>query len=881
MRLNFNPNQQYQLDAINAAISVFEGQAASQNEFSLAPESGVHPGSMFANRLDIDEEQILKNVQAIQNKNELEVSPELDGMHFSVEMETGTGKTYVYLRTIYELNQKYGFRKFVIVVPSVAIREGVLKNLSVTHEHLQTLYGKPPVYFSVYDSSRVSELRNFSLSDSIQILVINIDSFAKDENVINRPNDKLTGEKPIDFIKRANPIVIVDEPQNMESDKRKQAIENLNYLCTLRYSATHANRYNLIYSLDPVRAYELGLVKQIEVNSILAENDFNAAYVCLKRINATKRTLSASVEIDCNTRAGVKRKVVKVEPGDDLYQRSNNREIYGSGRYIVNEIDAIEGIIDLSMAGELRIGETIGGMTDERMKLQIRETVAEHFGKEKNLKGKNVKVISLFFIDRVANYRDYGPEGEPVKGKFAQWFEQAFRELSRKKEYKNLIPFNVGEVHDGYFSQDRASRWQDTRGNSKADDDTFRLIMKDKERLLDPNEPLRFIFSHSALREGWDNPNVFQICTLNETQSETKKRQEIGRGMRLAVDSEGNRIQRDMAINRLTVIANESYEDFASQLQSEIEEECGVRFGNRIKDKRERTKVEYREDFRLDKKFKALWRKIKYQTTYRVEYDTQELIKQAAKAVEDMGDVVEPLFRIQRAEIGMAREGVGAMRRRGRASRVKGSAVTMPDVLSYIQNHGRTGLTRSTIYEILSRSGKLGDALKNPQMFMDKAVAAIKGVLSDLMVDGIRYEKVGDREYELHLFEGYEFHKDGHTFKVTKEDKTVNTGWLPLDSNVEKRFARDCEESEDIEFYFKLPSGFKIKTPIGNYNPDWALTRKNGKAVYFIAETKARDQELKTSEERKIEFGKKHCEQLDDVKFRKVTSVEELDMDTD
>lgn len=882
MRLNFNPNQPYQLDAINAAVSVFEGQAASHNEFSLAPEDGTHPGSMFANRLDIDEEQILKNVQAIQKKNELEVSQELDGMHFSVEMETGTGKTYVYLRTIYELNQQYGFRKFIIVVPSVAIREGVLKNLSVTHDHLQALYGKPPVHFSVYDSSRVSELRNFSLGDSIQILVINIDSFAKDENVINRPNDKLTGEKPIDFIKRANPVVIVDEPQNMESDKRKQAIENLNYLCTLRYSATHASCYNLIYSLDPVRAYELGLVKQIEVDSVLAVGDYNDAYVRLIKINPTKRTISASVEIGCNTKKGAEKKSVTVRPGDDLYEHSGERGIYGNERYIVNEIDAREGVIHLSMGKELSIGETIGGMTDEMMKFQIQRTVSEHFAKEKKYREKGIKVISLFFIDRVANYRGYGPEGEPVKGKFAQWFEQAFCDLARKKEYKNLMPFDVERVHDGYFSQDKAGgKWKDTKGNTKADNATFQLIMKDKERLLDPAEPLRFIFSHSALREGWDNPNVFQICTLNETQSEVKKRQEIGRGMRLAVDSKGNRIQ-DRDINCLTVIANESYDDFADQLQREIEDECGVQFADRIKNKRERAEVKYRKGFQLDEKFKALWNKIKHQTVYRVEYGTQDLIEKAAQAVKSMERVKSPSFVARRAHIGMSREGVDAMlQSQKRSSDVNGVAAVVPDVLSYIQSRSRTGLTRSTIYEILSRSGRLGDVLTNPQMFMDKAVVAIKEVLSDLMVDGIQYKKIGGKEYELHLFKGYEFHRDGNTFQVTKEDKTVHTGWLPLDSNVENEFAQHCERMESIEFYFKLPPGFKIKTPIGNYNPDWALTWKNGKAVYFIAETKSRGQELRSSEEMKIEFGKKHCEQLDDVKFKKVSSVEELDLDTD
>ena len=894
MRLHFNPHQKYQLDAINAVLRVFDGQPAESGSNAFLSSN---PGEMlaetgFANRLQLDEEQILQNVQAIQReereKEEQEkgeqvepekeeygkwaISESLDGMHFSVEMETGTGKTYVYLRTIYELNRKYGFRKFVIVVPSIAIREGVLKNLSVTHDHLQNLYGHPPTRYEVYDSSRVSSLRAFALSDAIEILVINIDSFAKDKNVINRPNDKLMGSKPIDFIKRANPVVIVDEPQNMETDMRKQAIENLNYLCTLRYSATHIRRYNMIYNLDPVRAYDLGLVKQIEVGSVISENDFNAAYVRLKRIN-TVRSLSASVEIDCNTSNGVKRKSVTVGVGRDLYVSSGKREIYRNG-YLVNEIDAEKGIVVLSSGRQLSIGETIGGLNDEIMKIQIRETVAEHFSKENRLKG--IKVISLFFIDRVANYRAYDEAGNPVKGKFAEYFEEAFNEFAHKEEFLDVIPFDAEEVHNGYFSQDKG-KWKDTRGNTLADNHTFKLIMREKERLLDPDEPLRFIFSHSALREGWDNPNVFQICTLNETQSELKKRQEIGRGMRLAVDSDGKRIQ-DTNINRLTVIANESYEDFARQLQNEIEDDCGVRFGNRIKNKRRRASVQYRKGFQLDEKFKTLWERIKYQTVYRVEYKTEELISKAAETVKKMEAVTKPTLRVEKARIDITKkEGVTSKPKKSRSISVEDDAFFVPDILSYIQDHSQTRLTRSTIYEILSRSGRLGDTLVNPQLFADKVVVSIRDALTELMVKGIKYEKISEKEYELQLFEGYEFHRNEHTFQISNPDKTINADLLPLDSKVESQFARDCESREDIEFYFKLPPWFKIKTPIGNYNPDWALIKKDEKAVYFVAETKSAGQELRASEKNKIECGKAHYKWLENVEFRQVSSVNELD----
>ena len=866
MRLHFNPNQKHQLDAVDAVVRVFEGQPAGAGEFSLA-----RPEAQFANRLMLSQAQILRNVRAVQADNGLEVSESLDGLHFSVEMETGTGKTYVYLRTMYELNKVYGFKKFVIVVPSVAIREGVLKNLAITHDHLQNLYGRPPAHFAVYDSKKVSMLRDFAVSDAIQILVINIDSFAKDANVINRRNDKLTGEKPIDFIRRARPLVIVDEPQNMETDKRKDAIASLNHLCTVRYSATHKDHYNLIYKLDPVQAHELNLVKRIEVDSVLTENDFNAAYLRLKKINARARKISATLEIDCTTGDGVKRKSVTVRAGDDLYAHSGRREIYRDG-CIVNEIDAEQGRVVLSGGRALRVGETVGGLNDEMMKIQIRETVAEHFNREKKLQGRGIKVISLFFIDRVANYRRHSA-GE--KGKFAKWFEEAYQRESGKEEYAGLIPFAADDVHNGYFSADKG-RWKDTKGNAKVDDDTFRLIMKDKERLLDPAEPLRFIFSHSALREGWDNPNVFQICTLNETQSELKKRQEIGRGMRLAVDCNGNRVQ-DAAVNRLTVIANESYEDFARQLQTEIAEECGVDFGSKIKNKRERCEVKYRKGFQLDPKFKALWERIKYRTTYRVEYDTAALIDKAARAVKGMGRITKPSFHIEKAALEIDKEsGVVPVQKAGRVARAEGGVEFVPDILSVVQNHARARLTRDTVYNILHRSGRLSDALNNPQLFVDEVTKSIEGVLVDLMEDGIKYEKIGDKEYELRLFEGYEFHRNDNTFKVSNSKKTINEGWLPLDSDVENQFARDCESRDDIEFYFKLPPWFKIKTPIGNYNPDWALIKKNETAVYFVAETKSKAQELRPSEEQKIHFGAAHYQQLG-MNFRQVSKVAELD----
>jgi len=875
MKLHFDPNQQFQIDAINSSVGVFEGQSLSHGDFSFTIDNKqiISPIGGVGNQLTITDEQILKNVQNIQKKNILPVSTELDGLNFSVEMETGTGKTYVYLRTIYELNKYYGFKKFVIVVPSIAIREGVLKNLEITFDHFQNLYSKTPVNYWVYDSKRVSNLRNFAINNNIQILVINIDSFAKDENIINRPNDKLTGKKPVEFIQATKPIVIVDEPQNMETERRKKAIENLNPLCTLRYSATHIHRYNMVYSLNPVKAYDLGLVKQIEVDSIVTENDFNDAFVSLKKVyNPGKNSAAAKIKIDVNTTEGVKRKVVTAKLGDDLYDLASKREIYKDG-YIINGIDVADGFIELSNGEMLFTGDTFGDITDDVMKVQIKKTVEEHFLKERIFQSKGLKVLSLFFIDRVANYRSYGSDGTPLKGKFAEWFEEAYREVSGKAAYKGLLPFELDEVHNGYFSQDKKGKWKDTKGNSSADDDTFKLIMKNKEQLLNVREPLRFIFSHSALREGWDNPNVFQICTLNETHSELKKRQEIGRGLRLPVDMSGNRIQ-DTTINRLTVIANESYDDFAKQLQNEIEEDCGVSFKGRIKDKRNRWMVKYRKGFELDEKFKDIWEKIKYHTSYKVDYKTSELIEKAAEAVEQMPAIKKALIKTTKTALQFDEYGIVADIKASYTTALDGT-FRIPDALFYIQE--RTELTRSTIQEILNSSGRLGDILINPQLFLDNTVAAIKEVLYELMIDGIKYEKIGSREYEMRLFEDREIHINDLTFKVSKQDKTIYSNLIPLDSEVEYDFARECESRDNIEFYFKLPFWFKIKTPIGDYNPDWALIKKNEKTVYFVAETKSAGQELRTSEKRKIKCGHAHFKEFEGVEYMQVATVGELD----
>lgn len=481
----------------------------------------------------------------------------------------------------------------------------------------------------------------------------------------------------------------------------------------------------------------------------------------------------------------------------------------------------------------------------------------------------------MFFIDKVKNYRDYDASGNPLKGKFAEWFEEIYQNEIRKPAFAGLIPYSVDEIHNGYFSQDNKGRIKDTGGETQADDDTYKLIMQDKEKLLDINTPLRFIFSHSALREGWDNPNVFQICTLNETKSEIKKRQEIGRGLRLCVNQEGQRIH-DRNTNKLTVIANERYEDFAKALQKEIEDDCGVKFENRIKNKAERKKVNYRKGFEADPKFLQIWEKIRHKTRYSVSYQTTDLIALAGKAVKDMPETIKPTVRSTKQKVLITDEGVSGQLLSDSALNDYGTSIEIPDLLAYIQN--KTELTRDTVLRVLKKSGRISDVLINPQMFMDNTTSAIKSVLYDLMIDGIKYESIGSKMYEMTLFddEDFEIYLDSFTHSVTDPNKTIYENYIPLDCGVENQFAKDCETSENIEFYFKLPNWFKIPTPIGNYNPDWAVVFKGEKKIYFVAETKSEGQELLKSEKQKIKCGKEHFKEFTEVVYKQVSSVKDL-----
>jgi type III restriction enzyme len=918
MKLKFS-HQAYQTRAVEAVVQVFDGQPLAQSDFSLAGTTAsveyASDGSI-GNALTLSDEALLVNVRKVQEANGVVVSNDLvrsvseNGkeefcpLNFTLEMETGTGKTYTFIKTMYELNKQYGFRKFVIVVPSVAIREGTMKNLQVTREHFSLDYANVPCVPMLFDSNKLSDLRHFAQSDALSVLVINIDSFTKESNKINQKGERAFA--PIEYIKAVKPIVIVDEPQNFETDIRRRALMDLNPLCTLRYSATHKNPYNLLYSLNPVQAYDLGLVKQIEVDGVLADESHNQAFIELISIDAKARGISVKVCIHVNEKAGVKRKVLTLKLGDDLFDKSKRRDVYAEG-YILNEIRAEEKEIEFSGGRVLSLHAQQGGLEDDVMRFQIERTVAAHFAKLRNLQEIGVKVLSLFFIDKVANYRAFDGDGNPVPGKFAVWFEEAFNKYASMPKYKGLIPHAASTVHNGYFSGDKKGKgaaaktiWLDTKGNVAKDDDTYALIMKEKERLLSADEPLQFIFSHSALREGWDNPNVFQICTLNESHSALKKRQEIGRGLRLCVNQKGERVQ-DKRVNVLTVIPNESYEAFAKALQTEIEEETGVSFDNRVKNARAKARVKRKllsaEEETL---FKVIWEKISYQTRYSVKLDTPELIKQCIEALADKNQypkVQPPKIRALKAKIVMRKDGVHGVVVGTDRSNAQQEEITVPDVYAYIQN--RVHLSRSSIFAILDGSGRLGELLINPQAFLDTAIAAIKNCLQALLVKGIEYHQINGRRYEMALFdEELETYLSSVYPPASNELKTPISKTLleaqpigedksPLgeaftcvvsESDPESQFAHDCSIDERVMFFFKLPYEFKIATPLGTYNPDWAVVFESDTRVYFVAETKSTTitGERRSKENLKIACGREHFKLVPDVVFKDVKALEQL-----
>lgn len=870
MELNFE-KLDYQHHAIAAVIDLFSGSLKMQPETHFK-SNGM---AVIANQRLISHAEIANNLAKIQTENGLETTDfGINGLNFSVEMETGTGKTYVYLRTIYELNRQYGWLKFVIVVPNVAIREGVIQTFHATKKHFDDEFDRPIMAFHEYDSSRPQNLKTFAEDRNIQILIMTIQSFNKDSNVIHQVREQ--GFAPMEWLSQSQPIVILDEPQNFESELSQESIAKLNPLFTLRFSATHKNPYNLIYSLNPVQAYQLGLVKQIVVDSVLAHHANEGAYVHLLEVKPSKKSISAKMEILVRNpkNKDISKKSVTLKAGDDLFQKSNENELYRDG-YIINQIFLDDNIwqIELSNGIIIRPFQEDNFVHDEVMRRQIFQTVEEHLRKEKKLNSKGIKVLSLFFIDKVENYR--GTNGSD--GKFKTWFEEAYRHFSGGENPEN--------VHGGYFSQDKGCL-KNTNGTSSADNETYQLIMKDKEKLLSFESELRFIFSHSALREGWDNPNVFQICTLNETTSTAKKRQEIGRGLRLPVKQNGIR-HRELSDNILTVIANESYEQFAKLLQQEIADDCGVKFSNGgVKPKRNRQIMKTRSDFLADPQFQAIWQKINQQTRYKVNFSSDELIKKAAENIFRLPEIEKSNISSQKAKLQMSETyGVETEMVRSELTFALNQTHDIPDILGEIQ--ARTELTRQTIFQIIQQSEKMAQIQNNPQKFIDLASKEIQAALQELMLNGIEYELIEQPIYEMREI-SHEFYLDDNSFEITQPEKTIyERGFIPLDSATENQFAKDCQnhdsrEKNAVSFYFKLPPKFKIRTPAGNYNPDWAVVMNHDERVYFVAETKNTGTEkvdtrqLRQSEKLKIAYAKQHFKKLSGVEYRVVKKVDEL-----
>ncbi|RDC50691.1 type III restriction endonuclease subunit R [Acinetobacter sp. RIT592] len=997
LKLKFDKNQDYQLKAIRSIVNIFDGQERKKSAFSairdeLAIQGAVYEQEGIGNKLDLKDIDILENIHKIQLANGLTKSAKSEikaPYNFSVEMETGTGKTYVFTRTIFELNAQYGFRKFIIVVPSVAIREGIKKSLEITAEHFSELYPGVGCKSFIYDSSKLKEVSDFATSDDIQIMIINIDAFRKDfdeedtkSNLIYRTTEDLSGKKPIELIQQTNPIVIIDEPQSVDNTERsKEAIEKLNPMCILRYSATHKKIQNLVYRLDPVDAFEQKLVKKIEVWSVRPEEDFNMPYIKVLDVY-NKNGVYADLEVDVKGAKGkVTRKKIKVKTHDDL-QDKTKRDLYSG--YVISNLDynPENKVVYFENQEPLKVGESIGDINNDEVKYQqIKTTIKAHLDKELSLIKKDIKVLSLFFIDEVKNYQIYNEDKTVSKGKYQIMFEQAYNELISKSKYKPLLSSKIRNIQDAervkgaYFAEDAKNKGKlkdskERKSGFSADDvRAFDLIMKRKELLLSFDSSVRFIFSHSALKEGWDNPNVFQICTLVDTKDTFTKRQKIGRGLRLAVNQDGERVthQKDETVNVLTVIANESYEEFASTLQSEIQEECGIKFGhleenafqnivvykddediqlgyeaskeifefmvdkgyisskgaskgkineslkraivdetvevppqyegikeeiiNVIKKSTRRLPIENttdkvvikpRKEVLLSPEFKDLWDRIKQKTTYRVKFDDELFISECLEKMDELRPRRSKI-NIDRVDIEIKRKGVEVDFKDTIKQDLQQRTYRLPDIIREIQD--ATMITRSTIIDILLKADKWELFKLNPHQFIEKTIKIFNSVKRDLIVKGIKYEKTDDY-YEQSQFDVKEEdalvgYLEKNAISTSDENPRSLYNHVLYDSDVEKNFVERLEKDEEVKLYVKLPGWFEVDTPLGGYNPDWAILMEKDdvKKLYFVIETKGslEDDDLRRREKDKIRCAKKHFKVLEsDVLYEVATDFDDV-----
>ena len=987
LKLQFK-HQKFQADAAKAVVDVFTGQPYLTPTYlmdrgvgyqqSLTDEddfTGWRNGRIVP---ELSDQIILEHLQKVQRANQIKPSEKLEGHYnLTIEMETGVGKTYTYIKTMYELNKHYGWSKFIIVVPSIAIREGVYKSFQVTQEHFAEEYGKK-IRFFIYNSSQLTEIDRFASDSSINVMIINSQAFnakGKDARRIYMKLDEFRSRRPIDIIARTNPILIIDEPQSVEGAQTKERLKEFNPLLTLRYSATHKSDsiYNMVYRLDAMEAYNKRLVKKIAVKGITESGSTaTEGYVYLEGINLSKADPTATLQFDFKGATGIRKKTVKAGIGFNLYDNSGGLDEYQNG-FVVKRIDGRDNSVEFLNGIKIYAGDVIGKVSEDQLRrIQIRETILSHIERERQLFHKGTKVLSLFFIDEVAKYKQYDEAGNPCNGIYADMFEEEYEDIvsSLQREFDDedylryLDSISAHETHAGYFSIDKKGKMTDSKLSDKkektSDDiDAYDLIMKNKELLLDRDpkrSPVRFIFSHSALREGWDNPNVFQICTLKQSSSEVRKRQEVGRGLRLCVNQDGGRMDANVlgndvhAVNVLTVIASESYDSFAKGLQSELADAVadrpiavtaelfkgkvlvdasgseqvvdgelaqaihydlivngyidrkgvltdkyyadkvngGIKVAAEVADSRDAVlsildsvydsraiQPENARDKNVElqvdpeklamPEFKALWQRISPKSVYVVDFDTDELVRKAIAALDGKLNVPEIFFKVETGAMeeiksrndllsgaAFVREQTGTYRAE---RKIRADGGVRYDLIGKLV--GETGLTRKAVVQILSGIRKdVFDQFKyNPEEFIIKAAGLINDEKATAIIEHITYNMLDER-YDADIF----------TEPAIKGRLGVNAikarrhlyDHIVYDSENERDFAEKLDTDAKVAVYVKLPKGFYISTPVGRYNPDWAIAfhKDSVKHIYFVAETKG---SLSSLQLRLIEEAKIHC----------------------
>ena len=985
LKLQFK-HQKFQADAAKAVVDVFAGQPYLTPTYLMDRGTGYQQSvtdeedfTGWRNERivpELTDKIILGNLQKVQQANQIERSERLEGYYnLTIQMETGVGKTYTYIKTMYELNKHYGWSKFIVVVPSIAIREGVYKSFQVTQEHFAEEYGKK-IRFFIYNSSQLTEIDRFASDSSINVMIINSQAFnakGKDARRINMKLDEFRSRRPIDIIAKTNPILIIDEPQSVEGTQTKERLKEFCPLLTLRYSATHKadSIYNMVYRLDAMEAYNKRLVKKIAVKGITESGSTaTESYVYLEGINLSKADPTATLQFDYKGATGLRKKTMKVGIGFNLYDNSGYLDEYRNG-FVVKFIDGRDNSVEFLNGIKIYAGDVVGKVSEEQLRrIQIRETILSHIERERQLFHKGIKVLSLFFIDEVAKYKQYDEAGNPYNGIYADMFEEEYAdvvgnlqlEFGDEEYVKYLDAISAHETHAGYFSIDKKGKLTDGKIDKKEktsdDSDAYDLIMRNKELLLDRDpkrSPVRFIFSHSALREGWDNPNVFQICTLKQSSSEVRKRQEVGRGLRLCVNQDGERMDVNAlgsdvhTVNVLTVIASESYESFARGLQEELADAVAGRpvavtadlfKGKVITDSKGNEQVVdadmaqaifedlisngyvkrgvLTDKYYADKangeikvaeevadsrdavikildtvydanamkpddsrsqnvelqvdpeklampEFKALWKRISPKSVYVVDFDTDELVKKSIDALNTKLHVPKVFFKVEEGEMDEIKsrdelkEGNAFSKKKSSTydsgRRIRTNNSVKYDLVGKIVSE--TGLTRKAVVDILVGIDKtvFDQFAYNPEEFIIKASGLINDEKATAIVQHIAYNMLDER-YSTDIFTEPAI-KGRLDVNAMKAQRHLYDHIL-YDSTNERNFAADLDTNTSVAVYVKLPDSFYIATPVGRYNPDWAIAFYEGtvKHIYFVAETKG---SLRSMELRDIEKAKIHC----------------------